>query len=76
MFAVEDDQVIARLRPLAEAGLAARWVNTDHAELPSLVAGARADRGLWETLALAAGLSREVVDAWAQAARPPTLAAQ
>lgn len=68
MFAVEDDRVIARVRPLAEAGLAAQWVDTNHAELPSLVAGARADRGLWETLALAAGLSREVVDAWAKAA--------
>ncbi len=68
MFAVEDDQVIVRVRPLAEAGLAAQWVAADHAEIPNLVADARADRGLWETLALAAGLSREVIDAWATAA--------
>lgn len=68
MFVVDDDQVIARVRPLAEVGLAAQWVGTDHTELPSRVADARADRGLWETLALAAGLSREVVNAWAKAA--------
>ncbi len=67
VFAVEDDRLMTRIRPLAEVGLAEQWADTPETERDRLIAQARADPALGEVLRLAAGLTRGFAERWTRA---------
>jgi hypothetical protein len=67
VFEFEDDDLVCRIRPLAEVGLASIWGDQNPQEMKETVATSRLDADLWDTLALAAGLSPPLAAAWSAA---------
>jgi hypothetical protein len=66
VFAVEDDVLATRIRPLAEVGVAATWAHANGTQQATLVEQARAGSDSDAVLTLAAGLSSSIATLWAQ----------
>jgi NACHT domain len=67
LFAINDHQITARNRPLAEVGLATTYTRLDDHRIDAFVAESRGRRERWPLLSAAAGLSRQIAETWSRA---------